>query len=53
MNSMMSEARIVVVVFRIPKNMQTPTENSTADRITAANKGKKEGNHDIIPKASR
>ncbi len=53
MNIISRKANRVVVFFRIPKNKQTPMENSMADKITAANKGKKEGNQDSIPKASR
>ena len=53
MKTMIKRASVVVTVFRIPKNIHTPTENSSADKRMAANIGKKDGSQEVIPKASR
>jgi len=44
---------VVEIVFLIPKNRKIPIENSMADNIMPPNNGKKEGNHEITPKAVR
>ena len=46
-------ANVVEIVFLIPKNRKIPIENSMADNIMPPNNGKKEGNHEITPKAVR
>ena len=48
-----TNANVVEIVILIPKNRKIPIENSMADNIMPPNNGKKEGNHEITPKAVR
>ncbi|EJW96021.1 hypothetical protein EVA_15872 [gut metagenome] len=47
--SAQNEAR----VLRIPKKSEIPIKNSMEDKTIPANKGKNEGTHEAIPKATR
>ena len=47
------KANEVANVLLVAKNKEIPIENSMADNIMPPNNGKKEGNHEITPKAVR
>lgn len=48
-----NSAKVVANLRRIPKNRNTPTENSNADNTMANSSCKYVGNHAAIPKAVR
>ena len=53
MKSISSNASQALTVFRMPRNMYTPTQNSTAASRMPTKNSKAEGNQPMMPNAVR